>query len=84
MKDRSLLWVQILMAIIIVIWGAAYPMIKLLLLELGPMELAVARFWISLLPLLARRGKLLLFPPTGMRTPILLGLICPGRNMQAG
>ena len=41
------------MVSIILVWGAAYPMVKLLLLELGPMELAVTRFWIIFPPLLA-------------------------------
>lgn len=51
MRAPSLLWVQIALALVIMIWGAAYPLIKALLARLSPMELMLARFWITCLAL---------------------------------
>jgi drug/metabolite transporter (DMT)-like permease len=52
MKDRSLRGVQVLLVFVVIVWGASYPLVKLLLMKLGTMELVLARFWICCPPLI--------------------------------
>ncbi len=57
MRDRSLFRIQTLLVFVVIVWGAAYPMVKLLLLHLDPMELVLARFWVCFLPLVGLAAR---------------------------
>ncbi len=50
--ERGKGWIHFLLVLLVLAWGAAYPIIKHLLDYLSPLELVLARFWIFT-PLLA-------------------------------
>ncbi len=49
--ERGNGWIHFLLVLLVLAWGAAYPIIKHLLDYLSPLELVLARFWIFM-PLL--------------------------------
>jgi drug/metabolite transporter (DMT)-like permease len=49
--ERGNGWIHFLLVLLVLSWGAAYPIVKYLLRWLSPLELVLARFWIFL-PLL--------------------------------
>ena len=50
--ERGKGWIHFLLVLLVLSWGAAYPIVKFLLRWLSPLELVLARFWIFM-PLLA-------------------------------
>jgi drug/metabolite transporter (DMT)-like permease len=49
--ERGDRWIHLSLALLVVAWGAAYPIVKYMLDWLSPLELVLARFWIILPPL---------------------------------
>jgi drug/metabolite transporter (DMT)-like permease len=80
------LGIHLSLALLVLIWGAAYPLIKVLLRWLTPMELMLARFWITCLPLIGiawhyRRGVVALVREHPVRTLLLALLGVPGYHL---
>jgi len=44
--------VRLALVLLVLMWGSAYPVVKNLLFHLSPMQVMLARFWISSLPIL--------------------------------
>jgi len=87
MKDeRGALWVHLLMVLLVLAWGAAFPILKVLLDWLGPLDLVLARFWVLLPPLVLlilrwRRSVLRQVRAHPWRTAALALLGVPGYHL---
>ncbi|MCP4549996.1 MAG: DMT family transporter [bacterium] len=76
----------IVLGLLVVIWGVAYPVIKILLGVLTPFELMLVRFWITSLPLLgiaiARRREVIALLRSDPGRILLLALLgVPGYHL---